>query len=60
MLAKPGQLIGRELEWSALARFVERRQRLAVVYGPRRVGKSFLIEQLCEAAGGFRLSLIHI
>ncbi|NLT06754.1 MAG: helix-turn-helix domain-containing protein [Solirubrobacterales bacterium] len=58
MLAKPASLVGRELEWSALARFVERGQRLAVVYGPRRVGKSFLIEQLCEAAGGFRYQAV--
>ena len=48
----------RELEWTTLARFVERRQRLAVVYGPRRVGKSFLLDALCEAAGGYRYQAI--
>jgi len=58
MLAKPRGFIGRDPEWGALARFVERRQRLAVVYGPRRVGKSFLIDALCEAAGGFRYQAI--
>lgn len=58
MLAKSGKLIGRELEWQALERFVERGQRLAVVYGPRRVGKSFLIDALCAAAGGRRYQAI--
>jgi hypothetical protein len=52
MLEKPQPLVDRELEWAALERFVERRQRLAIVYGPRRVGKSFLVDALCEAAGG--------
>jgi len=58
MLAFPPSLVGRRLEWGALERFVERKQRLAVVYGPRRVGKSFLIDALCDAAGGFRYQAI--
>ena len=58
MLAKPRRLVDRELEWGALARFVERRQQLAVVYGPRRVGKSFLLEALCSRAGGHRYQAI--
>lgn len=58
MLAKPQELIGRDREWAALERFVERGQRLAVVYGPRRVGKSFLIDALCSATGGFRYQAI--
>jgi AAA+ ATPase superfamily predicted ATPase len=58
VLAKPGNLVDRDLEWAALERFVERGQRLAVVYGPRRVGKSFLLDALCEAAGGFRYQAI--
>ncbi|MGH2880158.1 MAG: hypothetical protein ACRDK4_11210 [Solirubrobacteraceae bacterium] len=58
MLVKPGSLIDRELEWAALARFVARRQRLAVLYGPRRVGKSFLLDALCDAAGGHRYQAI--
>jgi len=52
MLAKPSRIIDRDGEWAALARFVQRRQRLAVVYGPRRIGKSFLLDAICEAAGG--------
>lgn len=51
-------IIGRDREWEALGRFVERRQRLAFVYGPRRVGKSFLLEALAEAAGGVRYQAI--
>jgi len=58
MLVKSGELVDRDLEWVALARFVERRQGLAVVYGPRRVGKSFLLDALCEAAGGYRYQSI--
>lgn len=58
MLVKPTRLIDREPEWAALERFVERRQRLAVVYGPRRIGKSFLIDAVCESAGGRRYQAI--
>lgn len=58
MLVKPSRLIGRDLEWAALTRFAERRQGLAVVYGPRRVGKSFLLDSLAEAAGGLRYQAI--
>jgi uncharacterized protein len=50
--------VDRELEWSALERFMQRRGRLAVVYGPRRVGKSFLIDAFCEAAHGHRYQAI--
>lgn len=58
MLAKPRELLDRDLEWAALARFVERRHRLAVVYGPRRVGKSYLLDALAEAIGGYRYQAI--
>ena len=58
MLAKPRGLLDREGEWHALDRFVERRQPLAVVYGPRRIGKSFLLDALCEAVGGYRYQAI--
>lgn len=54
MLIKPPSLIDREPEWAALERFVQRRQRLAIVYGPRRIGKSFLLDAICEAAAGRR------
>jgi AAA+ ATPase superfamily predicted ATPase len=58
MLVKPQTLIDRDREWTALGRFAEREQRLAVVYGPRRVGKSFLLDRLCEEAGGSRYQAI--
>lgn len=58
MLVKPKTMIDRDLEWSILNRFAERRQRLAVVYGPRRVGKSFLLDAACAAAGGRRYQAI--
>jgi len=58
MLAKPRELVDRDREWTSLERFVERRQRLAVVYGPRRIGKSFLLDGLCDAAGGYRYQAI--
>ena len=58
MLAKPQSLIDRDLEWATLERFVSRRRRLAVVYGPRRVGKSFLLDALSRAAGGYRYQAV--
>lgn len=58
MLVKPRGLLNRSAEWEALSRFVERRQRLVVVYGPRRVGKSFLLDALCRVAGGLRYQAI--
>jgi len=51
-------MIDRDLEWSTFERFADRRQRLAVVYGPRRVGKSFLLDAVCKAAGGHRYQAI--
>jgi uncharacterized protein len=51
-------MIDREFEWDSFERFVGRGQRLAVVYGPRRVGKSFLLDAVCKAAGGRRYQAI--
>ncbi len=58
MLVKPKTMIDRDLEWSILDRFAEREQGLAIVYGPRRVGKSFLLDAMCDAAGGRRYQAI--
>lgn len=58
MLVKPTNLVDRETEWQALVRFADRAQRLAVVYGPRRVGKSFLLDAFCNATGGYRYQAI--
>lgn len=58
MLVRPDWLLDRTLEWRVLARFIERGQRLGVTFGPRRIGKSYLLDALCEAAGGHRYQAI--
>lgn len=55
MLPKPEDVFDREVEWEDLADFTESRLpglRIAVVYGRRRQGKSYLLRRLVEAAGG--------
>ncbi len=52
----PTDLFDREWEWEALARFSDDRRpgaTLGIVSGRRRQGKSFLLQALCEASGGF-------
>jgi AAA+ ATPase superfamily predicted ATPase len=49
-------MFDRDYEWAALTRFVTDEQpgaTLGVVSGRRRQGKTFLLEAVCEAAGGF-------
>jgi uncharacterized protein len=58
MLVNSHPPVGRALEWEALERFLDRGQRLAIVYGPRRVGKSFLLDAFCEVRGGWRYQAI--
>jgi uncharacterized protein len=58
VLAKPRWLFDRDVEWRSLSRFVDRGQRLAVVYGPRRIGKSYLLDALCEGVEGRRYQAI--
>lgn len=58
MLVKPEKMIDRDLEWSILERFIGGGQRLAIVYGPRRVGKSFLLDAVCQATDGRRYQAI--
>jgi len=53
---KPLDMFARDYEWAALARFVSDSQvgaTLGVVSGRRRQGKTFLLEAVCRAAGGF-------
>ncbi len=56
---KPPDMFDREREWSALSRFIASGQpnaTLGVVSGRRRQGKTFLLEALCEAAGGLYIA----
>jgi hypothetical protein len=49
-------MVGRRLEWASLRDFVgsgEPHATLGVVWGRRRVGKSFLLQALVERSGGF-------
>jgi len=55
-LLKPVDVFDRDWEWGELARFVGDDQpgaTLGVVSGRRRQGKTFLLEAVCEATGGF-------
>ena len=53
---RPSDLFDRVDEWSALTRFVADDRpgaTLGVVSGRRRQGKTFLLDAVCQAAGGF-------
>ncbi|MFF0310214.1 ATP-binding protein [Streptosporangium sp. NPDC004379] len=55
-LNKPPDMFDRDWEWRQLTRFARDEgagATLGVVSGRRRQGKSFLLESLCEAGGGF-------
>jgi AAA+ ATPase superfamily predicted ATPase len=55
-MIKPAEIFDRDFEWSALDRFIADEQpgaTLGVVSGRRRQGKTYLLEAVCEAAGGF-------
>ncbi|MDH6143224.1 AAA+ ATPase superfamily predicted ATPase [Kitasatospora sp. GP30] len=59
MMLKPTDMFDRDREWSQLADFVENERAgatLGVVSGRRRQGKSFLLEAVCQQAGGFYFS----
>lgn len=56
MIPKPPDVFDRDEEWADLAEFAGSSLpglRIAVVYGRRRQGKSFLLRRLADAAGGF-------
>ncbi|MFC8046258.1 ATP-binding protein [Nocardia sp. NPDC057353] len=58
-MEKPADVFDRDREWTALSRFVTDETKgasLGVVSGRRRQGKSFLLEAVCESAGGFYFS----
>lgn len=55
-MERPANLFDREPEWRELARFVAMPLAVplvAVVYGRRRQGKTYLLEELAAACGGF-------
>lgn len=56
MIAKPSDMFDRDAEWAALTRFATDTRAgatLGVVSGRRRQGKTFLLDALCQAHGGF-------
>lgn len=58
-MRKPSDMFDRDYEWSELARFASyagREATLGVVSGRRRQGKTFLLDALCRATGGFYFS----
>ncbi|MEU2255889.1 ATP-binding protein [Nocardia xishanensis] len=58
-MKKPSDVFDRDNEWAALTRFAGDEApgaSLGVISGRRRQGKSFLLEALCEVAGGFYFS----
>lgn len=58
---KPARVLDRADEWRTLTAFVthpDPHLRIAVVAGRRRVGKSFLLRAVVEAAGGIYLSAV--
>lgn len=60
-MQKPERVLDREGEWGTLASFVSHPDphlRIAVVAGRRRVGKSYLLRALVEAAGGLFISAV--
>lgn len=55
-MLKPAELYDRDREWAALERFVRSDKpgsTLGLVYGRRRHGKTYLLQSLTEATGGF-------
>lgn len=56
MLVKPDRVFDRHREWAGLARFATSPSedvRLGIVSGRRRQGKTYLLDALAEAVGGF-------
>lgn len=62
VLRKPADVFDRDREWAALEEFVGSKRAgasLGLVYGRRRQGKTYLLEALVEAAGGFYWSALR-
>ncbi|MBF8190670.1 hypothetical protein ITP53_34160 [Nonomuraea sp. K274] len=55
-IPRPAEMFDRTWEWTQLTRFVSDEEpgaSLGIVSGRRRQGKTFLLEAMCEATGGF-------
>ncbi|MFL6111636.1 MAG: hypothetical protein ACJ786_09830 [Catenulispora sp.] len=55
-VARPAEMFDRDFEWSELVRFAthaEARATLGIVSGRRRQGKTFLLDAISRATGGF-------
>ena len=60
--ALPRGTVGRRAEWDALVEFVTSgvdHATLGVVWGRRRIGKSYLLSELCAATGGLYFEAIR-
>ncbi len=60
-MEKPARLLAREAEWSTLTSFLQHPDphlRIGVVSGRRRVGKSYLLRTLANAADGLYVSAV--
>lgn len=58
----PHPLVGRDTEWAQIREFVTSKTEsptLGIVWGRRRVGKSFLLQAMAEQSGGFYYEAIR-
>jgi len=56
------EIVGRTSEWSALSQFASSgaaEATLGIVWGRRRVGKSFLLQSLAQQVGGFHFEAVR-
>lgn len=59
-MIKPSGLVDREHEWAGLQRLADSPAgSLGVAWGPRRVGKSFLLGNFCDAVGGLFIQAVR-
>lgn len=61
-LRQPEDMVGRETEWARLCDFAtsgEAHASLGIVWGRRRIGKTFLLESIVEQTGGFYYGAIR-
>lgn len=58
----PPETVGRQHEWDSLVEFLESgadHATLGIVWGRRRIGKSYLLSELCEASGGLYFEAVR-